>query len=170
MIALFKCSHSLVNHRELCCSRTGVVFHYYIISEGYLNAAVILRLRWCFSQVTFRAKVGKDSRLPHRGVYPEELGVVGFCTSISRTCIWVVLSAHGLHRSNLYRSSFLIVNLSWSYLPDEAVLSDGQVARYKGQARMAEPGFKDPRWVDGELVLLNGKVKFTYRYSGPFLD
>ncbi|KAJ8447462.1 hypothetical protein Cgig2_019456 [Carnegiea gigantea] len=64
-------------------------------------------------KVAFRAKIGKRYQLPHKGIIPEEFGVV---------CIEKIL-----------------------------------VARYKGQGRLAGPGFQNPRWVDGELVILDGK-------------
>ncbi|KAL8264745.1 hypothetical protein R6Q59_022875 [Mikania micrantha] len=63
-------------------------------------------------QVAFRAKVGTKYQLPHRGIIPEEFGVI---------------------------------------------------ARYRGQGRLADPGFQNPRWVDGELVILDGK----YINGGP---
>ncbi|KAG9130605.1 hypothetical protein Leryth_011852 [Lithospermum erythrorhizon] len=74
-------------------------------------------------EISFRAKVGKRYQLPHKGIIPEEFGVI---------------------------------------------------ARYRGQGRLAEPGFQNPRWVDGELVILDGKyvrggpvVGFVYSAPDP---
>jgi hypothetical protein len=98
------------------------------------------------SQITFRAKIGKGKRLENRGAYPEEFGVVisscqSDCLKDAKMLVFYVLTSESHMQFSHSNCTFVF-----------------QIASYKGQGRIAQPGFKNPRWVDGELLVLNGKV------------
>lgn len=46
------------------------------LSVSYLSTFYNLYLGLLHLQVAFRAKVGKEYQLPHKGIIPEEFGVV----------------------------------------------------------------------------------------------
>ncbi|RYR08408.1 hypothetical protein Ahy_B05g076083 isoform C [Arachis hypogaea] len=93
-------------------------------------------------QVTFRAKIGRVNRNSNRGMYPDELGVVialyNLIPPYLRIC-WVISDCPG------------DIQLTLNTLIYE------KVASYKGQGRIADFGFQNPKWVEGELLQLNGK-------------
>lgn len=94
--------------------------------------------------MAFRAKVGKRYQLPHKGIIPEEFGVVRFS--------WFA-------RNLKFFDRYLLLNM----FPE--ILLATQIARYRGQGRLAEPGYKNPQWVDGELIIFDGKVEFFSQYA-----
>ncbi|WJX88650.1 executer 1 [Trifolium repens] len=57
-----------------------------------------------------------------------------------------------------FRAKFVKVGLNILFLK-----TLGVDKIYKGQAKVAEIGCKNPRWIDGELFMFNGKVKCAIR-------
>ncbi|OIW15392.1 hypothetical protein TanjilG_15775 [Lupinus angustifolius] len=104
-------------------------------------------------QVTFRAKIGRGNRNTNRGMYPDELGVV------------IALQTSQL---NAFACAFVCgyINMgltSVAYLPFRWHQGDPtKVASYNGQGRTADFGFRNPKWVDGELLQFNGKGMGPY--------
>ena len=91
-----------------------------------------------------------------RGRYGDELGEDANCiTGIKLTGDANVPAGAASFRAKIDDSSKLpkLTGNGLQTYPEEL----GVLARYKGQGRVAKPGFKDPSWTDGELLLLDGK-------------
>ncbi len=110
--------------------------------------------------VSFRAKVGRKHRLDARDVYPDELGIVARC---ERVCggggagrqAWEqegedVCRTHGLIQSILVHCCDASLS---SPLPRSSLVPH----RFKGEGRVANKAFTQPRWVEGELLVFNSK-------------
>jgi len=106
--------------------------------------------------VSFRAKTGRKHRLEARDVYPDELGIMAR---------WVWPPLAGGRESDTFMVAFEEGAQGWSPYPSIPIQSYHVIgfislpchARYKGEGRVAQRGFTQPRWVEGELLVFNAK-------------
>ena len=86
-----------------------------------------------------------------RGRWGDDVGESNECvTAVKLTGDENVPCGAASFRAKVSKENLITEGSSY---PDEL----GVLARYKGEGRVAKPGFADSHWVEGELLVLNGK-------------